>query len=104
MTRKAVPPAATTTAPASQDAPGPDQIQGQPAAQAPSFEDQLAELEALVDTLERGDLSLEQSLAAFERGILLTRTCQQALDTAEQKVRILTSTAEDAQPEPFVHE
>ncbi len=67
----------------------------------PGFEQQLAELEALVDTLERGDLTLEQSLTAFERGVLLTRTCQSALDAAEQKVRILTSGAEGAQPEPF---
>jgi len=68
---------------------------------APSFEDQLRQLETLVDTLERGDLSLEASLAAFERGVLLTRTCQQALDAAEQRVRILTSSAEGAEPEPF---
>jgi exodeoxyribonuclease VII small subunit len=67
----------------------------------PSFEDQLRQLEGLVDTLERGDLSLEASLAAFERGVLLTRTCQQALDAAEQRVRILTSSTEGAEPEPF---
>ena len=57
-----------------------------------------------MDTLERGDLSLEQSLAAFERGVLLTRTCQKSLDAAEQKVRILTSATEGAEPEPFTHE
>jgi len=68
---------------------------------APSFEDQLRQLESLVDTLERGDLSLEASLAAFEQGVGLTRACQQALDAAEQRVRILTSTAEGAEPEPF---
>lgn len=67
----------------------------------PGFEEHLAELEALVDTLERGDLTLEQSLAAFERGVQLTRTCQKALDAAEQRVRILTSSAEGAEPEPF---
>lgn len=67
----------------------------------PSFEDQLRQLEGLVDTLERGDLSLEASLAAFERGVLLTRACQQALDAAEQRVRILTSSTEGAEPEPF---
>jgi len=88
----AAPPAAPSPP---QDASGPDE---------PSFEAHLAELEALVDTLERGDLTLEQSLAAFERGILLTRTCQRALDAAEQKVRILTSSAEGAEPEPFVDE
>jgi len=66
-----------------------------------TFEDALTELESLVDTLEQGDLTLEQSLAAFERGIKLTRTCQKALDTAEQKVRILTAESPDTEPEPF---
>jgi exodeoxyribonuclease VII small subunit len=66
-----------------------------------SFEESLTELESLVDTLERGELTLEQSLAAFERGIRLTRTCQKALDAAEQKVRILTAESPDAEPEPF---
>ncbi|MGA7982232.1 MAG: exodeoxyribonuclease VII small subunit [Chromatiaceae bacterium] len=65
------------------------------------FEDVLAELESIVDTLEKGDLTLEQSLAAFERGVTLTRTCQKALDEAEQKVRILTEKSADAEPEPF---
>jgi exodeoxyribonuclease VII small subunit len=65
------------------------------------FEQSMQELEALVDKLEQGDLSLEDSLAAFERGIALTRTCQQALDTAEQRVRILTERSETAEPEPF---
>jgi exodeoxyribonuclease VII small subunit len=65
-----------------------------------SFEESLTELESLVDTLERGELTLEQSLAAFERGIRLTRTCQKALDAAEQKVRILTAESPDAEPFP----
>ncbi|MAV76314.1 MAG: exodeoxyribonuclease VII small subunit [Cellvibrionales bacterium] len=56
----------------------------------PDFEQSLAELEALVDTLEAGDLSLEQSLTSFEKGIALTRTCQAALNEAEQAVKILT--------------
>ncbi len=55
----------------------------------PSFEDALAELEQLVNRLERGDLSLEASLEAFERGVNLTRLCQKALQEAEQKVQIL---------------
>lgn len=66
-----------------------------------SFEDALTELENLVDTLERGELTLEQSLAAFEQGIKLTRTCQKALDEAEQKVRILTDESPNAEPEPL---
>lgn len=71
------------------------------------FETSLAELEALVDRLEQGDLTLEESLAAFERGVGLTRACQRALDQAEQRVRILTDcdpTDADpkAEPAPFV--
>lgn len=55
----------------------------------PDFETAMAELEALVETMEQGDLSLEDSLTSFERGIALTRDCQHALKTAEQKVKIL---------------
>ena len=53
------------------------------------FEAALKELEGLVEKMEQGDLSLEASLAAFERGIQLTRTCQEALAQAEQKVEQL---------------
>ena len=53
------------------------------------FEASLNELEKLVDALEQGDLSLEQSLQDFERGINLTRSCQSALSDAQQKVKIL---------------
>ena len=66
-----------------------------------SFEQALSELEALVESLEKGELSLEQSLQSFERGVTLTRNCQQALKDAEQKVRILTGESEDAELEPF---
>lgn len=58
-------------------------------------------LETIVDQLERGDLTLEASLAAFEQGIRLSRSCQQALDQAEQRIRILTEPSEDGEPEPF---
>ncbi len=54
-----------------------------------SFEESLAELEQLVMKLERGDIPLEESLQAFERGVNLTRACQQALQEAEQKVQVL---------------
>lgn len=54
-----------------------------------NFETSLNELEKLVDALENGDLSLEQSLQDFERGIHLTRACQSALTGAQQKVQIL---------------
>ncbi len=54
------------------------------------FEKALAELEKLVETMEKGELTLEDSLKQFERGITLTRACQEALVEAEQKVQILT--------------
>ena len=59
------------------------------ATSAPDFERSLAELEAIVDKLEAGDLSLDESLKQFERGIQLTRACQTALKQAEHKVEIL---------------
>jgi exodeoxyribonuclease VII small subunit len=66
-----------------------------------SFEEALNELEALVERMESGDLTLEESLAAFEQGISLTRHCQEALQVAEQKVEILTARTPDAATEPF---
>lgn len=67
------------------------------------FERSLAELEAIVDKLEQGDLSLDDSLRHFERGVQLTRACQGALKQAEQKVEILLrrSGAEDFATAPF---
>jgi exodeoxyribonuclease VII small subunit len=56
----------------------------------PDFEQSLEKLESLVDSLETGDLSLEQSLQSFEEGIALTRACQSALSEAEQTVKMLT--------------
>ena len=53
------------------------------------FEMALQELEALVYSMEDGELSLEESLQAFEKGIKLTRECQTALKNAEQKVQVL---------------
>lgn len=55
------------------------------------FEAALAELAALVERMEKGDLSLDDSLKTFERGIALTRTCQEALQNAELRVRKLTT-------------
>jgi len=54
------------------------------------FDSQLKELEALVLQMERGELSLEESLAQFERGIALLRGCETQLKAAEQKVQILS--------------
>jgi exodeoxyribonuclease VII small subunit len=55
----------------------------------PDFEQALAELEALVERLERGDLPLEEALKTFERGVELTRHCQSSLKAAQQRVEIL---------------
>ena len=68
------------------------------------FEKSLKELEELVERMEKGELSLEDSLKHFERGIELTRGCQKALQDAEQKVSILTS--KDGKPSvvPFDNE
>jgi exodeoxyribonuclease VII small subunit len=67
----------------------------------PNFETALAELEELVETLEQGDISLEESLKLFERGVTLTRSCQKSLQQAEQKVQILMERSETGEPEEF---
>jgi exodeoxyribonuclease VII small subunit len=51
--------------------------------------------------MEAGDLSLEQSLTAYERGVGLYRQCQQALEQAELRVRLLTDPAQPEKSEPF---
>lgn len=62
-----------------------------------NFEQAISDLEDLVDDLEAGDLSLEESLATFEKGIKLTRECQQQLNQAAQKVNQLIGEGEDAE-------
>ncbi len=69
-----------------------------------SFEESLAELEQIVSQLEQGDISLEDSLASFERGVNLTRTCQKALQEANQKVQILLEKNGTQTLEPFADE
>ena len=54
-----------------------------------NFEKALEHLEEIVSSMESGELTLEDSLKAFETGIKLTRECQTALKDAEQKVRVL---------------
>ncbi len=56
---------------------------------ATSFEKNLEQLEKIVQTLEEGTATLDQSLKAFEKGINLSRTCQAELDKAEKKIEIL---------------
>jgi exodeoxyribonuclease VII small subunit len=65
------------------------------------FETAMRALEELVDRLEQGDLPLEESLTAFERGVMLTRSCQGALKEAEQKVEILLKKAGEPTLQPF---
>ena len=60
-----------------------------PAKKTVNFEKALAELEKLVEEMEQGKLSLEESLKRFEKGIALTTDCQQALQKAELKVQEL---------------
>jgi exodeoxyribonuclease VII small subunit len=54
-----------------------------------SFEESLKKLETIVDQLEKGDLTLEDSLKLFEEGVGLSAACKKELDTAEGKVQIL---------------
>jgi exodeoxyribonuclease VII small subunit len=70
--------------------------------ETPDFETAMRDLEELVERLEHGDLPLEESLAAFERGVMLTRACQSALKEAEQKVEILLKKAGEPAVEDFM--
>ena len=64
-----------------------------------NFEEALEELERLVNSMEEGELSLEESMKTFEKGVKLTRECQAALKKAEQKVQILLN--ENGETEAF---
>ena len=66
-----------------------------------NFEKDLQELEALVEKMEGGDLSLEDSLVHFERGIALTRACQKSLSEAEQKIQILLAEDGSQKLQPY---
>ena len=55
-----------------------------------NFEKSLHELEQIVTSLEKGELSLDQSLKLFEKGVQLTQKCQKNLTEAEQKIEVLT--------------
>ena len=69
-----------------------------------NFEEALASLEALVEAMEEGELSLEESLKAFEQGIRLTRECQAALEAAEQKVQLLVKEGQLPEAVPYEDE
>lgn len=67
----------------------------------PDFEKSLEELEQLVEQLESGDLSLDDSLKQFRRGVELTRHCQGVLEKAQQTVEQLLDPADEASSVPF---
>jgi exodeoxyribonuclease VII small subunit len=68
----------------------------------PGFEHALTELEGLVERLERGELPLDEALKAFERGVALTRHCQECLQAAQQKVEVLLKrSGQPPAAEPF---
>ena len=71
----------------------------------PSFEESLKKLEAIVEQLERGDLSLEDSLKLFEEGVGLSTACKQELDAAEGKVEMLIKQRDGSlKPAPFLND
>ena len=72
-----------------------------PKKKPPAFEKSLSDLEDLVAKMNSGELSLEDSLNAFEQGIGLIRQCQQTLQTAEQKVQTLIETDDGLSNIPF---
>lgn len=65
------------------------------------FEQSLQDLESLVTKMEQGNLSLEESLQAFEEGVSLTRECQNILTQAEQKVQLLVESDGELSTKPF---
>ena len=86
----------------------PESKSPEPTAQEPSrvaeFEHSLDELEQIVKRMEHGDLSLDDSLKTYERGIALYRNCQSALEQAELRVKLLydpeaAGESEDFQPD-----
>ena len=60
----------------------------------PTFKEAIEELEKITDSLESGELELEQSLALFERGVELIKYCQDKLDSAQAKVELLVDSLE----------
>ena len=76
-------------------------IPASPPSPVAQFESSLDELEQLVQKMEKGDLSLDDSLAAYERGVGLYRQCQTALEQAELRVRLLSDPADPDSAQPF---
>ncbi len=75
------------------------------AAKARKFEDELRDLEEIVNRIDSGELSLEESISAFERGVALVKALNQKLDEVERKVELLTRDAGgELRAEPFESE
>lgn len=75
-----------------------------PEKEMPSFDSALTQLQQVVKSLESGELSLEDSLKAFEKGVALSRACQAQLSAADQKVeQLVRGTEPGSAPElaPF---
>ena len=66
-----------------------------------NFETAIKELDAIVKALETGETSLDESMQMFEKGIELVRLCNQKLENAEQKIKILTEKNGQITPEDF---
>ena len=66
------------------------------ATDAPDFETAVAQVEALIDRIEQGEIGLEESVAAYEQGVKLIQRCRGILETAEQKIVELTEDADSA--------
>ncbi len=85
--------------------PASDPAQAESAQSAVSqFERSLDELEGLVQRMEKGDLSLDESLKAYERGVSLYRHCQTALEQAELRVKLLSDPLDPDSAQPFDEE
>jgi len=67
-----------------------------------TFEQSLKELERVVLELEKGELSLDQAIDSFEKGIELSKACSKKLDEAEKKINILVKKEDNIEEETFV--
>ena len=63
-----------------------------------NFEEAISEIQGIVQQLEDGDLGLEESLKRFEEGVRLIRTCHATLETAEQRIKVLTDVDSEGNP------
>lgn len=83
--------------------PAPSDASSANSAQSPSFEDRLAQLAEIVNRLEGGGLGLTESIAAYERGVVILRSLHEELANAEERIRILTAVDDEGRPltEPF---